>query len=409
MNEIKIKLKAGRKKLSEGTVTVKVRKKKLLQTYEGHKIASLYLDFYPFVLKPNGEKTRREFLGADFYVYDNPLSTNKEYKKMIAYNEAIMLQANKIREVREEQIKNGTYGHDKIAKKDFSFLDYFKQVAKKYIESKSNYNGYMSAYYQLEKFTNGKLILGEIDKKFCQRFQDFLLSGELHHNTASHYYKKFNQVLLSAFQDELLDKDYSRIVKPITEIESNRIALTIDELKAMIHTECENPMIKNLFLFGCYTSMRVGDMLAMTWKDIYYNSLHKAYFIDYFPQKTAKKNRKLSKMIPNIAMDLIGEEPENKQEKVFKGIIYTNYNNKILQKWADNAGVQKKVTFHVARHTKATLQLGTNTSLDIIQKELGHRSIKTTQIYAKTGDSRVVEANKDFEKMIKEEIIKESK
>lgn len=88
----------------------------------------------------------------------------------------------------------------------------------------------------------------------------------------------------------------------------------------MVNTACENPMIKNLFLLGCYTGMRVGDILAMTWGEIYYNSLHKAFFIDYFPQKTFKKNKKLSKIIPSIAMDLIGEVPENKQDKVFKDV-----------------------------------------------------------------------------------------
>lgn len=57
-----------------------------------------------------------------------------------------------------------------------------------------------------------------------------------------------------------------------------------------------------------------------------------------------------------------------------------------LKKWGDAAGIDKHLTFHMSRHTCATLLLYYGTDLYTVSKILGHTSIKTTQIYAKIAD-----------------------
>ena len=57
-----------------------------------------------------------------------------------------------------------------------------------------------------------------------------------------------------------------------------------------------------------------------------------------------------------------------------------------LKQWACASGVKKKVTFHVARHTNATLLLSLEVPIETVCKILGHSDIKTTQIYAKVID-----------------------
>jgi site-specific recombinase XerD len=66
--------------------------------------------------------------------------------------------------------------------------------------------------------------------------------------------------------------------------------------------------------------------------------------------------------------------------------MYSSYYNKVLAKWVGLAGIKKDVTFHSFRHTFATLQLTFGTDLYTVSKMLGHRDIKTTQIYAKIID-----------------------
>lgn len=76
---------------------------------------------------------------------------------------------------------------------------------------------------------------------------------------------------------------------------------------------------------------------------------------------------------------------DGKENYIFKfrdrSIIYDYLNN-----WAKAAGVEKHVTFHMSRHTCATLLLYYGTDLYTVSKILGHTSIKTTQVYAKVAD-----------------------
>src|SRR5688572_20211323 len=69
-------------------------------------------------------------------------------------------------------------------------------------------------------------------------------------------------------------------------------------------------------------------------------------------------------------------------EKVFADLKYSAWHNEQLKKWLQKAGITKEITFHCFRHTYATLQLSLGTDLYTVSKMLGHREIKTTQVYA---------------------------
>lgn len=60
--------------------------------------------------------------------------------------------------------------------------------------------------------------------------------------------------------------------------------------------------------------------------------------------------------------------------------------NEILSRWAQAAGINKHITFHVARHTHATMMITLGADLYTVSKLLGHTNIQTTQIYAKIVD-----------------------
>ena len=91
------------------------------------------------------------------------------------------------------------------------------------------------------------------------------------------------------------------------------------------------------------------------------------------------------------------ENPKDmpQDEPVFEGLKYSAYHNKHLFQWIGAAGITKNITFHSFRHTYATLQLFHGTDIYTVSKMLGHKDLKTTQIYAKiVDDTKRKAANK---------------
>ena len=63
--------------------------------------------------------------------------------------------------------------------------------------------------------------------------------------------------------------------------------------------------------------------------------------------------------------------------------------NSYLKEIADICGIKKDLTFHMARHTFATMSLSKGVSMETVSKMLGHTNIKTTQIYARITNKKI--------------------
>lgn len=125
----------------------------------------------------------------------------------------------------------------------------------------------------------------------------------------------------------------------------------------------------------------------MVWSELEYIE-GQGYFIQFTQQKT----KGVEKMpINDQAYSLLGER-RGPNDKVIDGLQYSAYENKYLAKWIGLAGITKDITFHSFKHTFATLQLSNGTDIYTVSKMLGHRELKTTQIYAKVMDKTKREA-----------------
>lgn len=336
---------------------------------------SLYLDFYPPIKHPvTGNYTRREFLGL--YIYEKPRGVFETQ-----HNKQVKPLAESIRNERFLEIQNGTYGFQNEAKRKTSFLEFFKKLADKKYTSEGNYGNWKSAYLYLCDFFEQGLTMGELNEQTIEDFKEFLLSQNLAQNTKHTYFNKLKAAIKEAFKKGYLPKDYGKMVDNIKAAETKREFLTLDELKHLAQTECENPIVKRAFLFSALTGLRFSDIEKLKWGDLQGNE-ENGYFIRY-QQKKTKAEETLP--IPNPARELLGESKAHKQ-RIFHGLKYSAWTNVKIKEWVLRAGINKKITFHNARHSFATIQLDLGTDLYTVSKLLGHKEIRTTQIYGKIMD-----------------------
>ena len=148
-------------------------------------------------------------------------------------------------------------------------------------------------------------------------------------------------------------------------------------------------LVRDIFIFSCYTGLAYVDIFNLTNEQITIGVDGNLWIIT---------NRQKTGTNSNIPLLPIAEEIIKKYEnhplvsnsgKLLP--VYSNQKvNEYLKTIADNCNINKKLTFHCARHTFATtITLSNNVPIESVSKMLGHKSIKTTQHYAKILDSKV--------------------
>lgn len=376
-------------------IKVKLRQKEI----SGNRL-SLYLDFYPPIIHPQtGEPTRREFLGQ--YILAETMKDEKgRVKKRILspldkqHNKETLQLAEQIRQKKENHLnKPEIYtGHEReqLRLKEIgerNFVEYFKQLADK--RKASNHDNWISAYNYLMAYTNGFLPFARLNESFCNEFREYLLTtkslkrtqANLSTNSAFSYFNKFKASLKQAYKDSLLPTDLNSRIESIKPDETQRNFLTLEELNRLVKTDCKDPLMKKAALFSALTGLRFSDIQKLLWAEIEF--IKGSGHIIRFRQQKTKGMETLP--VSDLAIKLLGER-KAPDVKVFEGLTYSAYANKHLAHWIGAAGITKDITFHCFRHTFATLQLSEGTDIYTVSKLLGHRDLKTTQIYTKIID-----------------------
>ena len=78
-------------------------------------------------------------------------------------------------------------------------------------------------------------------------------------------------------------------------------------------------------------------------------------------------------------------------------ILANSYVNRLLKRIARLAGIEKRLSFHMARHTNATLLLYNGAHITTVQKLLGHKSVKTTEVYSNIMDMTLIRDLKNIQ------------
>ena len=343
--------------------SVKLRQRKLKS---GN--VSLYLDIYL------GNKNRQyEWLGI---TYNPKIKPEKRQK---------MNMAQEIRAKREVELIAGDYDIIPAHKKRSNFVEYFEKLAEEFYEK--GQRSYMNAFHHLKEYTNGNITFNAVNEVFLEDLKRYFLS-KVSNNTAHTYFSVIKASLRKAYKEKIIHYNPASKVKQISKKNSQRVYLTLDEVKKLNQTECNDIIVKYAFLFACNTGLRISDIKRLRWDNISFEE-NKVIVT----QKKTKESLylPLSKSARNILHELMSNKNDNKSNKVFD-LPSDGKIRKDIIKWVKDAGINKSVSFHTSRHTFATLSLSLGVDLYTVSKLLGHTDIKNTQIYAKVIDDNMQKA-----------------
>jgi len=389
---------------------------------------ALYLDYFPAVTDIHtGKETRRLFLNKYMYnqfeyetVVVKDKNGNDRTKIQIVkdkkgrdvkvkltleqqkHNDQVIKLAESTRYIRENEIAKpeiyNSFELGQIRLTDLGeqdFIAYFKKIAEKRVGS--NREIWLISIKYFEAFTNGKLKFSDLNKKLCNDYRDYLKSAISIHkkestplsiNTTVSYFNKLKATLRQAYDDGLILTDLNRQVNTIKPEKSIRECLMLEELNSLVNTTCKDSTLKKAAIFSSLTGLRHSDIKKLIWGEIQFSKDH-GYSIRFRQQKTREDE---ALPISEQAYQLLGH-PGTPQGKVFPDLEYSAYKNQILDDWVKAAGITKHIRFHSFRHTNATLLIDKGIDIYTVSKMLGHKSVKTTQIYAQVLDRAKREAS----------------
>ncbi|MDG5492893.1 site-specific integrase [Psychroserpens sp. SPM9] len=242
------------------------------------------------------------------------------------------------------------------------------------------------------------IYLSQLTFRFLVDFEKFLRSHvpedhqkKMENNTVMKHIQRLRKMVTLAYKMEWIDKDPFIKFKP-TYIKNEREFLREDELKSIIEKEFEIErlnLVKDLFIFSCYTGLSYIDVMKLNEDNI-------AIGIDggrWLITNRQKTHNKVKVPLLSIAEELIekyrGHIKTKKTKTLFPNISNQKLNS-YLKEIADLCGINKNLTFHIARHTFATtITLSNGVPIETVSKLLGHAKIATTQIYARVIERKV--------------------
>ena len=286
---------------------------------------------------------------------------------------------------------------DKPLSNGRSFLTFFKEEIANSSLKESTRQNHLSTLELLQEFKK-EVLFTDLTFEFVSSFDNYLQSKGYHLNTIAKHMKHLKRYINVAINKEYMDiQKYAFRKYKIKSIEGSHTHLAPEELHKFENLQLTGrytrlQKTKDAFLFCCYAGLRYSDFTNLTSANIV--EFHQETWIIYKSVKTGMEVRlPLYLLFEGKGIQIL-QRYKDDFNSFFK--LKDNSNiNKELNILAGLAKIDKRVSFHTARHTNTTLLLYNGANITTVQKLLGHKSVKTTQVYANIMDITVV---RDLEK-----------
>ena len=258
-----------------------------------------------------------------------------------------------------------------------------KATLQKYNVCKRHFSEFLEKQYK-----RSDLKLTELTYVVIREF-DLYLRTEVgqNPNTATKTMKTFKTITLLGQKMGVLLHDpfmnHRFHIEPV-----NRGFLTDEEILCIAHKQINIPRlepIRDIFIFSCFTGLAYIDVSNLTPDHIV--TLGDKQWIMTQRQKTSVETNVLLLDIPKAIIAKYGGKTY-RNGKLFP-MLTNQKTNSYLKEIADICGIKKNLTFHLARHTFATMSLSKGVPMESVSKMLGHTNIRTTQIYARITNKKI--------------------
>jgi site-specific recombinase XerD len=270
-----------------------------------------------------------------------------------------------------------------------------KTTIEKYDRAYRRLAGFMLTRYNITDIT-----LREINYQFVIDFDNYLRSDcSCGDNTTAKFMQYFRTIILTAKNNGWITSDPFHNYK-ITFKKVDRGYLADEELQKLMQKSFAIKRlehVRDLFIFCCFTGLAYIDV-----KNLRKNNIRTSFDGNlWIMGKREKTDVAFNIPLLDIPMKILdkykGKLPDNRVLPVPSNQKMNAY----LKEIGVLCGIDKNLTFHLARHTFATLTLSKGVSIESVSKMLGHTNIRTTQIYARITDAKISHDMNVFAGMVK--------
>lgn len=258
---------------------------------------------------------------------------------------------------------------------------------KRYVRTSKHLKNYIQKEYSMDD-----IFVQEVDLKFLNGFEYYLKVKDIgNQNTITKYLTNLKKIIRIAYANDWISKD------PFFHWKAKWKAVERDflskmDIQKLINKEIHIPrldLVRDIFIFSCFTGLAYVDVKKLSKNDLVIG-------IDgerWIKTKRAKTDTRSNIPILPTAeaiLEKYNEHPDVINSDKVLPVLSNQKMNAYLKEIADICGINKNLTFHLARHTFATTVTLTNgVPIESVSKMLGHKSLKTTQHYAKILDRKV--------------------
>ena len=279
-----------------------------------------------------------------------------------------------------------------------SFISFFRQEVMNSSLKDSTKRNHLSTLMLLQEFKKN-ITFSDLTFELISSFEYFLQLKGYHTNTIAKHMKHLKRHVNITINKEYIEiQKYAFRKYKIKTIENKHTHLVPEELERLENLILSGRYVKlqkslDAFLFCCYAGMRYSDFINLSSEN--FVDINQETWLIYKSVKTGTEVRlPLYLLFSGKGIAILNKYRDNLED--FFHLRDNSNVNKDLIIITRLAGLSKRISFHTARHTNATLLIYNGINITTVQKLLGHKSVKTTQVYTNVMDMTIIH---DLEKM----------